>query len=136
MAEYAGSAATITWNSTAGSVTISGDFRKLTIAPKMTVIDSTAGADTVAHKIKGVSDWTASVDLLAQDAAGTPKGTAYTAALGPGVSGTLIIIPNGTSAGTTTMTAFTGGATWNIPYNGVVELSCVFEGDGGTFTQS
>lgn len=136
MAEYAGSAATITWNSTAGSVTLSGDFRKLSITPKLTVIDSTAGADTVAHKIKGVSDWTASIDLLAQDGAGTPTGTAYTAALGPGISGTLIVIPKGTNAGTTTMTAFTGGAVWNFPYNGVVEISCTFEGDGGTFTQT
>jgi len=136
MAEYAGSAATITWISSVGTTTLSGDFRKLTITPKISVIDSTAGADTVAHKIKGITDWTASIDLLAQDGAGTPTGTTVTAALAAGKSGTLTIIPNGTVAGTTTMTAFSGGAVWNIPYNGVVELSCTFEGDGGTFTQT
>lgn len=136
MAEYAGSAATITWTTTSGTTTLSGDFRKLAITPKINVIDSTAGADTVAHKIKSITDWTASIDLLAQDAAGTPKGTSVTAELAAGKSGTLVIIPNGTAAGTTTMTAFSGGCVWNIPYNGVVELSCTFEGDGGTFTQT
>jgi hypothetical protein len=127
MAEYTGSALYMTWIHPAGTAVLSTDYRTVSTAPTIGLVQSTAGSDaanTYLTTVKdGVISW-AGVDQTA--------GTVLYVALKEGTSGTLIIAPEGTASGKPkeTIPAISQGAQRNIPYDNVVELSCSFQQNG------
>ena len=100
MAEYAGSAAIVVWSYGAGSLVMSGETRNVSVSAAQSVIDGTAGSDTVRVSIASFADWTVAWSGVAQGTAtAATSGSAYGTALLPGKIGTLIVQPNGTASG-------------------------------------
>ena len=140
MAEYAGSACVVQWITSGGTLTISGETRKLGVTPSMDTIDATAGQDVNKVFLPSFTEWEVSWDGVAQDNV-TPatSGTAYAQAMKPGVLGTVNVGPFGTagSALKYSMPAFCLGAAIDIPYADVVTLSTGWKtSSGGSMTVS
>lgn len=130
--EFSGSAAVLSWIWSGGTVTLQGDYRKISVKPTVDIIDGTAGSDARKMKYPDRGDVTIDIELVAQTG-----GTAVLAALAAGVQGTLIVGPEGTATNKpkTTVSAISGGANQELVYNDISILTCSFNGDGTTYTQ-
>lgn len=127
MAAFSGKALFLSFAGSAGTVTLSGDFTQVTLNPSVALYEETAGADTSRSFVTGEEDHTLS--FAARHQAG---GTALVNALRQGVKGTVTIAPEGTASGKQkiTLPVIAQGASINIPYNNVVDLSSTFQGNG------
>ena len=132
MAEFSGSAVVCSWIWSGGTVTLQGDYRTCKITPSVNLLDGTAGSDARTVRYADRKDAVATIQLVAQTG-----GTALLAALAEGVSGTLIVGPEGTAANKpkTTISAISGGAVQTLVYNDISIIDCDFTGDGTTYTQ-
>lgn len=127
MAEFiAGPTMVLSWIYTGGTVALAGDYRTCSWNPSVNLVDSSAGADTHVQRLAALKDATASVTLVAQTA-----GTIINAALDAGVSGTLLIQPEGTATGKRKITfpCYSNGASYEHPYADIVAISCGFTGN-------
>ena len=134
MAEYAGSATSVQWIWSGGTLNISADTRSVSVTPAMETIDATAGQDTSKQYLPSFTDWEVTWEGVAQN--GT-AGTVYSQAMLPGANGTIIVGPFGTagSALKYTMPAFCMGAAIAMPYSDVTTISATWKtASGGTLT--
>jgi hypothetical protein len=117
----------LSWIYSGGTLSLDGDYRTCKFTPSVDIVDGTAGADANKVKYMGMKDATADITLVAQTG-----GTALNSALDAGVGGTLIIQPEGTATGKPKITfpSFSGGASYEYPYNDVAVLSCTFNAQG------
>lgn len=122
-----GSAAYISWASTAGTVNLATDYRSVSIKEGVDTAETTAGADT--HKTFLPTIKSASIDYQGLFPAG---GTALYNALAAGVQGTLTVAPEGTAAGKVSKAypAISMGATFDTPYSDVVTVNVTFQSNG------
>jgi len=127
MAAYSGSALSLSWIYSGGTVALNGDYRQCNYEPSVAMINTTAGSDANEEYIAGVKGGQASFSALMQ-----ANGTAMFTALAEGTSGTLKIYPEGTAAGKPSITipAISQGVRWNIPYNDAVEISVTWTQNG------
>lgn len=128
MAEFlAGPTMILSWIYSGGTINLAGDFRTCDWSPSIAYVDASAGSDTQTGRLTALKDATAAVSLVAQTG-----GTQIAAALAPGVSGTLIISPEGTATGKRKITfpCYSDGAKYSHPYADVVAISAGFTGAG------
>lgn len=128
MAEYiAGPTMVLTWISSAGTTTLSGDYRTCSWQPSVNYADASAGSDTNMVRLTALKDAKASIQLVQQTG-----GTAVASVLNAGTQGTLIIQPEGTATGKRKITfpSFSDGASYEFPYAETAVLSCSFTGNG------
>ena len=127
MAEFTGSALVASWIWSGGTVSFAGDYRTVNWNPTVAYADISAGSDTHVGRLTTLKDSTASVTMV-----DSSPGTATYASFQPGVSGTLIIQPEGTASGKRkiTMPAFCDGAVPAYAYNDTTTLSVNFTGNG------
>jgi len=128
MAEFiAGPTMVLSWIWSGGTTSLAGDYRTCSWNPSVDYVDTSAGSDTHKGRLTALKDATASVTLVAQTA-----GTAINAALAPGVAGTLIIGPEGTTTGKRKISfpCYSDGATYEHPYADIVAISAGFTGNG------
>lgn len=126
MAELiAGPTMVLTWNSSAGTVALAGDYRTCEWNPSIAYEEVTAGSDTHVGRLTTLKDATASVTVLQQTA-----GTALIAAFQPGQAGTLIIQPEGTATNKRkiTLPAYCDGISTSMPYSNVSVHTIGFTG--------
>jgi hypothetical protein len=127
MAEYTGTSMYISF--TAGTVVsvLSADYRTISTAPVIGLADASAGNDADKTYLPTLKDGKYSWKGLAQTA-----GTVLENALLEGTLGTLIIAREGTASGKPkeTCPVIAMGATFNFPYDNVVEISCEFQKNG------
>ena len=131
--EYiSGSTMVLQWIYSGGTISFATDQRSVSWSPSIETVDATAGSDTVRKRLTTFKDSTASISLVDQtNSAGTAS------ALDAGVSGTLIIGPEGTATGKRKITfpSFSQGAKYSWPFDGVAEITCDFLANG-TYTDS
>lgn len=129
MAAFSGSACYISWVWSGGTSVLSTDYKSINITPTVALLDATAGADTHIQRIKSLLDVSAQLTYVEQSDA-----TAFALALSAGNIGTLTVGPEGTASGKPKMvfSAICGGAQKPITFNGIIEVTCTFTGDGGT----
>lgn len=128
MAEFiSGPTMILQWISSYGTISLAGDYRTVSWNPSIAYVESSAGSDTQVGRLTALKDATASVTLVAQTG-----GTQIAGALGAGVSGTLIIGPEGTATGKRKITfpAYSDGAVYEHPYADITAISCGFTGAG------
>lgn len=115
------------WASTAGTVSLAGDYQSCDWNPSVAYVDSSAGSDTHITRLTALKDSTAAITLVAQTG-----GTAIQAALQPGIAGTLTIQSEGTAVGKRKIThiAYCDGAKVSMPYNSIAVITCGFTGNG------
>lgn len=125
--EFTGKDLVLSWIYSGGTVAMNADYRSVTWAPAVDMVDTTAGADTTRTRIATIIDATATVNLVAQT-----DGTALRTALAAGTGGTLIIGPEGTATNKRkiSMPAICAGATYEFPYADVVTISATFNANG------
>lgn len=131
MAEFiAGSTMTISWIWSGGTVTPAADYRTCTFSPTVDYVDVSAGSDTHKGRLTALKDSTASCTFVNPTA--STNGTLYAACFATGVSGTLIIQPEGTATNKRkiTMPAYCDGGVPEFPYADVSVLSVSFTGNG------
>jgi hypothetical protein len=134
MAEYAGSALSLSWIWSGGTTDLSAHTRQLTITPNQQTIDVTAGSDANRQYLTSFVDYAVSWQGVAQNGS---SGTIMAQALKAGVEGTLIAGPYGTASNSLkyTIPAFSLGAVQDMPYADVVTLGCDFQVlSGGSVT--
>ena len=117
----------IRWVHSGGTVVLSGDYTQFTDTPSVELLDESAGADEYRTYVARLKD-----SSYAFSARHQASGTAIKTALKEGTAGTLIWSPEGTVTGKVkyTVPAIAQGASMNIPYANLVELSCTFQGNG------
>ena len=117
----------IKWVYSGGTVVLSGDYTQFTDTPSVELLDESAGADEHRTYVPRLKDSSYAFSARHQDG-----GTALLTALDAGTSGTLIWSPEGTVTAKPKITtpAISQGASMNIPYGGLVEISCTFQGNG------
>jgi hypothetical protein len=127
MAEYAGSALSLVWVYSGGTVSLAGDFRTFTSSPQTDLYEQTAGSDQYKTYIAGVRTLTCDVSLVAQ-----ADGTVLVTALREATPGTLTVGPEGTATGKIKeiYPCFSMGIVRNQPYNNVVEYNVTFQMNG------
>jgi len=110
-----------------GTVNLETDYRTLSYTPDVEMHDQTAGSDAAKTYITGIVDGQISWGGLLQSADSTLK-----TALQEGVSGTLVISPEGTASGKAKITipAISKGLKYNIQYNNLTEVTCDFQQNG------
>jgi hypothetical protein len=126
MAEFTGKDLVLNWIWSGGTVALNTDYRTASWNPTIAYADKTAGADTHVGRIPTLKDATAAVTLV------DSSSTAIYACLEAGVSGTLIIQPEGTASGKRKITfpAFSNGAVPTYTYNDTTTISINFTGNG------
>ena len=124
----AGPTMVLSFAGTAGTSTLSADYRTVTWTPTVAYAESSAGSDTHVSRLTALKDSTASVTLVAQ----ATTGTALTPTIAAGVFGTLTIQPEGTAAGRRKIVqpAYSDGPVVEFPYNDICVISCGFTGSG------
>lgn len=132
MSEFTGKDMYATWAWSGGTISLHQDFRTFSWNPSKVLHDVTAGNDAAQQQITGIQNATASIGLIAQ-----AGGTALIAALAFGNKGTLTVGVEGTVAGKPKiiLPAMAQGAVTSAPYDGVVEITCEFVQDTGTYTE-
>jgi len=127
MTEYTGSALVGSFIYSGGTVVFNTDYRSLTSAPTVGLVDASAGSDTDKTYLTTLKDGKYSLKLVAQTG-----GTVLETALTEGNSGTLIIGREGTASGKPkeTVPVIVMGPQFNYPYDGIVEISCDFQKNG------
>lgn len=129
MARFTGQDLYAEWVYSGGTVTISGDQTSMDIAPSVNLINSDAADDGWMTRLVGVKDftvnWSARIDQ-----------TVYVSvedALAEGNIGTLYVYPWGTAASGKrkyTCPVISNGASFQWPYDNVVEGTNSFSGNG------
>lgn len=127
MAEFTGKNAVIQFVYSGGTIDLAADYRTLSKAPSIGMVDASAGSDADRTYLTTLKDGTYSWGGVVQ-----AVGTAIRTALVEGVTGTLIIGEEGTAAGKPreSVPVISMGAQYNIPYDNVVEISCQFQKNG------
>jgi hypothetical protein len=117
----------LSWIWSGGTTSLAADYRNVTWSPSVAYAETTAGSDTHVGRLTTIKDANASVELVNPSA-----GTALYAALAPGMSGTLIIGPEGTATNKRKITfvCFSDGAQYPYPYADVATVTCGFTGNG------
>lgn len=131
MAEFiSGPTMVLNWIWSGGTTSLAADYRTCTFTPTVSLVDASAGSDTHVSRLTALKDSTAAVTLVG--ATSSTGGTLLAAALATGVSGTLIIAPQGTTTGNRkiTMPAYSDGAAMEYPYNEITAISVGFTGNG------
>lgn len=110
-----------------GATVLSGDYRTLSSAPDIGLVDASAGNDADRTYLTTLKDGRYSYRGLAQ-----AGGSVLEAALLEGTYGTLEIGREGTATGKPKETAYcvSLGAQFNYPYDNVVEISVEFQRSG------
>jgi len=80
----------------AGTITLTGDQRSLSVDREVDLADITAGSEVDKSYIATLKDGTAEIEVMDQAGIG---GTNFEAALPEGTSGTLVYAPQGTTVG-------------------------------------
>ena len=121
----AGPTMVLSWASSAGTISLAGDYRTCEWNPSIAYEDVTAGADTHVGRLTTLKDATANVTVVQQT-----SGTALVAAFQPGQAGTLTIGPEGTATGKRKITfpAFCDGIQTSLPYSNVAVHTIGFTG--------
>jgi hypothetical protein len=127
MAEYTGQNLVVSFIHPSGTLTLNTDYRSLSAAPTIGMVDASAGSDANRTYLTTLKDGKYSYRGVAQTA-----GTVLKAALAPGVVGTLIIGAEGTAAPNQkeTCPVISMGASYNYPYDNIVEITCDFQANG------
>jgi hypothetical protein len=127
MPAYVGSIAVLQWVQAAATTTYNTDFRSITYAPSVALVDETAGAD--ANKLYLAAQKDGKLDFKGVYQS---TGTTNWFAANEGNVGTLLFSPEGTAAGKQkfTIPAISMGGNLNVPYDGVVELSISWQQNG------
>ena len=127
MPAITGQNAAISWVYSGGTIALDTDYRSIQYTPSIEMFDQSAGADANKTYITGQKDGSVSYSGIFQSG-----GTAITAALTEGTGGTLIWGEEGTAVGKPkhTMPAISQGASANIQYNALIEISCTFQQNG------
>lgn len=130
---FIGNLAVVQWIWSGGTIALQGDYRKLDLTTSVKEAVTTAGSDAREGRLPTIKDFKAAVSLVARQA-----GTAVLAGLAEGVSGTLIVGPEGTATGKpkTTASAICQGADQHYLYSDTSLIDCTWDGDGDTYTQS
>jgi hypothetical protein len=130
MAEYAGSAAVVTWVYSGGTLNMSADTRTVSVNTSMDTIDATAGQDVNKVYLPSFASVEITWEGVAQD---STQGTVYAQALKNGNLGTVNVSPYGTagSALKYSMAAFCLGLSTSMPYADVVTLSTSWQTASG-----
>lgn len=126
--EFLGSALLAQWVYSGGTITLNTDFRNFTYSPSIDIVDATAGADSNRRRITYLKDGQATCTQVLQ----YDIGTATMAALGEGVSGTLVWYDAGSVATYPkhSMPALCLGSSFTTPYNDVVTISTTWQQNG------
>jgi hypothetical protein len=123
----------LSWIWSGGTVVLNSDYRSVSFNPSIAYEEVTAGSDTQVGRISTIKDATASIELVMQTG-----GTAMATALQPGVSGTLLIQPEGTAVGKRkiSLPCYCDGHVPSFPYANLAVISCGFTGSStiGNFT--
>lgn|SRR5574343_503587 len=120
MTAFSGSALNLQWITAGGTTLLHTDCRSFDWTPTLSLIDSTAGADSFREYITGIGEGgDISASLVLQTGA-----TALISALARGTAGTLIYSPEGTATGKpkSTIPAISKGPSYSQPYDDVVEF--------------
>lgn len=120
MAAFSGSAMYLAWIWTGGTLVLNTDFRQFDWTPTLSLIDSTAGADTFREYIGGIGEGgDISLSMVMQ-----ASGTATIAALARGNVGTILYGPEGTATNKpkSTIPAISKGPAYSQPYDDIVEF--------------
>ena len=127
MAEFTGKNLAASFIYSGGTIDLAADYRSLSKAPSVGLVDASAGSDADRTYLTTLKDGTYSWGGVAQEI-----GTALRAALVEGTHGTLEIGEEGTAIGNPkeTVPVISMGAQYNIPYDNVVEISCQFQKNG------
>jgi len=127
MATITGKDLYLSWIHSSGTVVLSTDYTQFTDTPSVELLDESAGSDEYRTYVARLKDSSYAFSARYQSV-----GTVLVNALAMGGSGTLIYHPEGTAAGKPkrTIPAIAQGASINIPYAGLVEISCTFQGNG------
>jgi hypothetical protein len=127
MPEYTGSALVVSFVNAGGTLSLGPDSRSLATGPTIGLVKASAGSDTDETYLTTQKDGKYSWKGVAQSG-----GTILENQLVEGTSGTLVIGREGTAAGKPkeTVAVISLGATFNYPYDNVVEVSCEFQKNG------
>lgn len=127
MPEFTGQNLYAQWSSSAGTVDLSADQRSVSWNPTGGLVESTAGSDPFKSYLSTTKDTTVEYTGVYQAGSVGVENT-----LLPNQFGTLIVAPEGTTAGKRkyTLPSYAGGAKFNFPYSDVVEMTCSFQGSG------
>jgi len=111
-----------------GGTVISGDGRSVSYEESADILDDTTYGDTNRTKQAGLLDGSGSYEALDQTGAWATEWTT----IQPGDSDTMIIYPEGNSAGnrSASFTAIIGNRSISFPYDGLATLSMSFEISG------
>jgi hypothetical protein len=117
----------LSWATSAGTVSLAGDYRTCNWNPSIDYVEASAGSDTQKGRLTALKDATAAVTLVAQTG-----GTQIAALLAAGQAGTLTIGPEGTATNKRKITfpCYCDGAQYEHPYADIVAISCGFTGAG------
>lgn len=113
----------------AGTITLTGDQRTLSVDRSVDLEDITAGDESDKTYLATLKDGTAEIEVLDQAATGA---TGIEAALPEGTSGTLIYGPKGNTSGKPKrgFAAFVNSISVEYPYSGVVSYRISFQKSG------
>ena len=127
MPEFTGTNLVASFIHAGGTLVLNSDYRTLTNAPVIGLVDATAGNDADKTYLTTLKDGKYSWKGLAQTG-----GTVLRSALVEGTGGTLIIGEEGTATGKPkeTVPVICMGGQFNFPYDNVVEISCEFQKNG------
>ena len=117
----------IQWIYSGGTISLNGDYRKCDISENTDLIDQSAGADASRTFVAGIADSQVQVTTVYQAA-----GTALVDAIADGNAGTLLISPEGTASTKRKITipAIVASRTLPFSFDGLVEISVTFQGNG------
>ena len=121
MSEYAGSAMSLDWIYSGGTVELEADYRTFNWAPTLNYIDATAGQDTFESLLASYGTGPEITCTLVAQA----DGTALLTALARQTAGSLVYGPEGTATGKTkyTIPATSAGPQWSQVFNDVTEIT-------------
>lgn len=111
-----------------GGVDVSGDGRSVSFEESADALDSTTYGDTAREKVPGLLDSSGSLEAI--DTTGAWS-TAWQA-IDPGTSGTLVVYPEGNTAGNRRIscTAIVTGRSLTVPYDDIANFTMSFEVSG------
>ena len=125
MGRYTGKDLSVRW----GTVTLSGDYRTLTVSEETDMVEVSAGSDAVKTYVPTLMDGKAELEIL--DTTGTTGQTQW-AAVEPQTAGTLTWSPLGTVTGMPKYfaPAIVTSREREFPYNDVVSIKISFQLNG------
>lgn len=129
--EFSGSALYATFVHAGGTVVLNTDFRTANYTPTLEKIDATAGADAYRQTLASFANAQFNFSGIFPS-----TGTAMMTGLKEGTTGTITYAAAGTATGMPKITfpAISNGASYNQPYNDIVEISCSWDVYNGTVT--